>query len=50
MGRHFFDDDDSLLKTLAQKKKNKGYWLYGYCLMNIHVGKTKIWDLVHESD
>ncbi|MDD3023782.1 MAG: transposase [Syntrophomonadaceae bacterium] len=38
-GDIFFDDDDSLrfLETLAQKKRNQEYWLYGYCLMNNHV-------------
>lgn len=37
-GDIFFDDDDSLrfLETLAQKKRNQEYWLYGYCLMNNH--------------
>jgi len=38
-GDIFFDDDDSLrfLETLAQKKRNQEYELYGYCLMSNHV-------------
>lgn len=38
-GDIFFDDDDSMrfLETLAQKKRNQEYWLYGYCLMTNHV-------------
>ncbi len=38
-GDIFFDDNDSLrfLETLAQKKKNQEYELYGYCLMSNHV-------------
>ncbi len=38
-GDIFFDDDDSLhfVETLAQKKRNQEYGLYGYCLMSNHV-------------
>ena len=38
-GDIFLDDDDSLrfLETLAQKKRNQEYELYGCCLMSNHV-------------
>jgi putative transposase len=38
-GDIFFDDDDHLcfLETLAEKKRNQEYRVYGYCLMNNHV-------------
>ena len=38
-GDIFFDEDDHqhFLETLAQKKRNQEYELYGYCLMSNHV-------------